>query len=157
MSIDLTKGQIIAASLDAKTITEVARILGLCKDILGGRTSKAIRAVCPELDGILKGNRGKASTDLRLKKERGSIMSEPTASPYRRGSTYDILFLEGTKDFQTKKDLVERVAALTGKPVTSISFSLSVLINKAHTSNNGRSTVLKDGNMLKLIALTKRA
>ncbi len=78
-------------------------------------------------------------------------------SPYRPGSTYDTLFYEGSRKYQTKEELISRVAKITKKPARCIAFSLAVLCRKAHSSNQGRSMALQEDGKLKLIALKRKA
>ena len=156
----ITKDDVLAAMEGAATMTEVARKLGLLKGILSGHMAKMIRSACPEINDILKANKAsKASTETATKSAKVSPDAPPDAdNPYRPGSTYAVLFQEGSKRFMAKGDLIERVAAMTRKSPKCIGFSLSVLCHKSHSSNCGRSTVLYDEsrNLMKLIALKRK-
>jgi hypothetical protein len=132
-----------------------------------------LRTAAPGLDGILKANRGKASTESKGQFREVPEIAKPSPaadvparqprktggkshSPYREGSTYDILFMEGSRKFQARDELVKRVAAITGKSTECIGFSLSVLCHKAHSSNNGRSMALIENGKVKLIAIRRK-
>lgn len=151
---NITREEVIkVARGDCRSISEVARNLGLCKgDTMDGRTGKRLRTLGgTELDLIIAGNRDRLR---RASKERKMAKG----NPYRPGSVYAVIFREGSKRFQTKDDLIKRIATMTGKTEQSIAFSLTVLSSKNHSSNGGRSTALRQdggGNdySIKLIAL----
>jgi hypothetical protein len=160
---DLTKEQVLEmVGKGAASISEVARRLGLCRDKLDGKTSKRIRSLVPGLDEMLKFNKEKpapASTEKEpAPTELGKdSLNEEMAddNPYRPGSAYATIFDVGSKGFLTKADLITKAAASTGKSPQCITFSLTVLTNKKHSSNGGRSTVLWEGDKMKLIALRR--
>ena len=168
----ITKEQVLEAAVGATTISEVARRLGLCRGKLDGRTAGAIRAAAPGLDGILKAGRkpstestGKGLPELpeipptesrgRLRKPSG-ITKPPSDNPYRPGSTYEAIFREGSRRFLGRQELIGRVAAITGKPASCISFSLAVLSHRLHSSNIGRSTAICEGGKIQLVALRRK-
>ena len=53
----ITTEQVLEATKEAVTISEVARRLGLLKGKLDGKTGKMLRSACPTLGDILKANR----------------------------------------------------------------------------------------------------
>ena len=75
--------------------------------------------------------------------------------PYRVGTLYAALFVEGNRDYVSKDELIKRVAEMTGKPIRSVEFGYQVLKSKSHRSNGGRSMELTEGDKIKLIALKK--
>lgn len=157
---DVTKEQVQEATKGATSISDVARKLGLCKGKLDGKTSKHLRGLVPELDDILKSNKEKSPTVSTEPTPFGSGNISPNEkpveeNPYRPGSVYAVIYDIGSKGFQTKQDIIAKASALTGKSPKCISFSLTVLTNKKHSSNGGRSTVLLEDGKMKLIALRR--
>jgi len=142
-----TREMILAAASNCTTISAVARKLNCCGSKLSGNTATMLRTICPELEGILRGNKEGTSTICpvkTLRKLSPNDVPDDSENPYRVGSTYNLLFREGSKIFIAKKELIEKVAALTGKNPKCIAYSLSVLCHKSHSSNLGRSTALRD-------------
>ena len=84
----------------------------------------------------------------------------PTAQtdcPYRAGTLYGTLFIEGNKDYISKAELIKRVAETTGKSEKVVNFAFAVLKSPKHRSNKNRSTELTEGDKVKLIPIRKNA
>jgi hypothetical protein len=75
--------------------------------------------------------------------------------PYRAGTLYGALFVEGNKDYIVKADLIKRVAELTGKSEKVVNFAFAVLKSPKHRSNKNRSAELTEGERVKLIPIRK--
>lgn len=159
MATTITKEQIQEAGRGATTISQVARVLGLCGTKLSGSTARKIRDICNGLDDILKANRAEAGASTEsTAPESGKVSPDAVPdpdNPYRLGSTYAKIFEEGCARYWTKQELIEKVAAQTGKSAKCIAFSLSVLSHKAHSSNQNRSTALREDGRIKLIAIRR--
>jgi hypothetical protein len=99
----------------------------------------------------------------KLRKQRHPKREQPVSKtqtpspdcPYRPGTLYGTLFTEGNKDYVEKGGLIKRVAELTGKSEKVVGFAFDVLKNKGHRSNKNRSTLLTEGDKIKLIAIRK--
>ena len=81
--------------------------------------------------------------------------SPQTDCPYRPGTLYGTLFVEGNKDYIAKGELIKKVAELTGKSEKVVGFAYQVLKSKTHRSNKNRSTELTEGDKIKLVAIRK--
>ena len=79
----------------------------------------------------------------------------PSDCPYRPGTLYGTLFTEASKEYCDKSEVIKRVSALTGKSETVVNFAYQVLKSKGHRSNKNRSTELKEGDKVKLVAIHK--
>lgn len=82
----------------------------------------------------------------------------PTAQPdcpYRAGTLYGSLFVEGNRDYITKVELIRKVAELTKKSEKVVNFAYQVLKSPKHRSNKNRSTELTEGERVKLIPIRK--
>ena len=77
--------------------------------------------------------------------------------PYRPGTLYASLFVEGNRDYIAKDELIKRVAEQTGKSEKVVNFAFQVLKSPKHRSNKNRSTELTEGDKVKLIAIRKNA
>jgi hypothetical protein len=146
--------------IGVSTISEVARRMGLCRGKIDGRTIKTIRAIVPEIDELLKSSKAKGSStvcDGKTFEKLSSNVPDVSDNPYRQGSVYELIYHEGSQRFQTKKELIAKAAAITGKSPKCIGYSLEVLCRKSHSSNLGRSTALRDdvAGTIKLISLSK--
>ena len=88
--------------------------------------------------------------------EQPAIEAQPqTDCPYRPGTLYGTLFIEGNRDYIAKSELIKKVAELTGKSEKVVGFAYQVLKSKGHRSNKNRSTVLTEGDKIKLVAIQK--
>ena len=81
----------------------------------------------------------------------------PSNCPYRPGTLYGTLFMEASKEYCDKAEVIKRVSALTGKSETVVNFAYQVLKSKGHRSNKNRSTELKEGDKVKLVTIHKFA
>ena len=75
--------------------------------------------------------------------------------PYRAGTLYGALFVEGNRDYILKDELIKRVAETTGKSEKVVNFAFAVLKSPKHRSNKNRSTMLTEGERVKLILIRK--
>ena len=75
--------------------------------------------------------------------------------PYRPGTLYGTLFLEGNRDYIPKDELIKRVAETTGKSEKVVNFAFAVLKSPKHRSNKNRSAELTEGDKVKLILIRK--
>ena len=75
--------------------------------------------------------------------------------PYRPGTLYGALFVEGNRDYITKAELIKRVAETTGKSEKVVNFAFAVLKSPKHRSNKNRSTELTEDDKVKLIPIHK--
>lgn len=159
-----TMQQVTEAAKSAKSIADVARALGI-RDTKSGRLGKSLRGLMPNLDEILKANRGasKGSTESVAKQDDKPTTNPPTtatinANPYREGSGYHVLFQEGSKKHWDKTALIAHVAKLTNSSQRVVGFSLAVLCNAQQQSNGGRSACIKDDQgRIKLICVKPKA
>jgi len=154
-----TREQILAAASNCTTISAVARRLGCCKSKLSGNTAKMLRSLCPEMEGILKGNKEGTSTESPMTTLRKLSPNDfPDENPYRAGSTYALIFKIGSTGYMTKAELIEKVASTTEKSPKCISFSLEVLCRRGHSSNHGSMALRdQDGKKIKLIAVSRKS
>ena len=153
-----TKDQILAAATNCTTITALAQRLGCCGSKLSGGTATMLRTICPELEGILRGNKEGTSTVCAAKEGKLSPNDFPDDSenPYRQGSVYALIFKVGSVGYMTKAEIIDKVAAITGKPAKCIGYSLEVLCRKGHSSNHGSMALRnEDGKRIKLIAVSR--
>jgi hypothetical protein len=105
-----------------------------------------------------KSKGAKKSSKQRQPKLAGKpVETQPPQSdcPYRPGTLYGTLFVEGNKDYVTKGDLIKKVAELTGKSEKLVAFAYQVLKSKTHRSNKNRSTEIQEGDKIKLIAIRR--
>ena len=153
-----TRDQILEAASTCTNITALAQRLGCCGSKLSGGTAKRLRAICPELEGILRGNKEGTSTVCPAEGKLSPNDIPDDENPYRAGSVYHQIYRDGSKTFQTKADLIAKVSSITGKSPKCIGYSLEVLCRKSHSSNQGRSTALRDdeAKTIKLISLSKK-
>lgn len=89
------------------------------------------------------------------KQPTSETQSPQTDCPYRPGTLYGTLFVEGNKDYVAKGELIKKVAELTGKSEKVVGFAYQVLRSKTHRSNKNRSTELTEGDKVKLVAIRK--
>ena len=89
------------------------------------------------------------------KKKTEPIEAQNTDCPYRAGTLYGTLFVEGNRDYISKDELIKRVAQLTGKSEKVVGFAYQVLKGPKHRSNKNRSTELTEGDKVKLIPIRK--
>jgi hypothetical protein len=75
--------------------------------------------------------------------------------PYRANTLYGTLFVEGNRDYVSKEELIKRVAEMTGKSEKVVNFAFQVLKSPSHRSNKNRSSMLSEGDKIKLIANRK--
>ena len=75
--------------------------------------------------------------------------------PYRVGTLYGTLFVEGNRDYIVKDELIHKVAEMTGKSEKVVNFAFAVLKSPKHRSNKNRSTELTEGDKVKLVAIRK--
>ena len=85
-----------------------------------------------------------------------TVASSPDC-PYRPGTLYGSLFVEGNRGYVAKDELIQRVADLTGKSEKVVGFAFAVLKSPKHRSNKNRSTELTEGDKVKLIRIRKNA
>ena len=92
----------------------------------------------------------------KLKEQPVSETQPPQSDcPYRPGTLYGTLFVEGNKDYVAESELLKRVSELTGKSEKVVGFAYQVLKSKTHRSNKNRSTELIEGDKIKLVAIRK--
>lgn len=91
------------------------------------------------------------------KKQTRPLEAQNPDCPYRPGTLYGTLFVEGNKGYAQKNELIKRVAELTGKSEKVVGFAYQVLKSSSHRSNKKRSTLLEEGGKVKLIADKKPA
>jgi len=91
----------------------------------------------------------------KAKAVQASQTTAQTDCPYRVGTLYSRLFIEGNRDYIGKAELIKRVAEMTGKSEKVVGFAYDVLKSKTHRSNKNRSTELTEGDKVKLIAIRK--
>ena len=126
--LTITREQVLEAAKGAGTISEVARRLGLCGTKLSGSTAARLRVICPGLDGLMKAGKPQPSTESTGQFREVSKIREPDpGNPYRPGSTYAVIFREGSRRFMAKEELIEIVSLLTGKSTECTGYSLTVL------------------------------
>ena len=77
--------------------------------------------------------------------------------PYRPGTLYGSLFVEGNRGYVGKDELSKRVAEMTGKSKKVVGFAYQVLKSPKHRSNKNWSTMLTEGDTVKLIPIRKNA
>ena len=77
--------------------------------------------------------------------------------PYRAGTLYGSLFVEGNRDYSLKDELIRKVAETTGKSEKVVNFAFQVLKSPKHRSSKNRSTELTEGDKVKLIPIRKNA
>jgi hypothetical protein len=75
--------------------------------------------------------------------------------PYRAGTLYGALFIEGNKDYISKDELIRKVADTTGKSEKVVNFAFQVLKSPKPRSNKNRSTVIEEDGKIKLIPIRK--
>ena len=75
--------------------------------------------------------------------------------PYRVGTLYAALFVAGNADYVSKDELIRKVAETTGKSEKVVNFAFAVLKSPKHRSNKNRSTMLTEGERVKLIPIRK--
>src|ERR1035437_1422064 len=75
--------------------------------------------------------------------------------PYRAGTLYGALFVEGNRDYVLKDELLKKVAETTGKSEKVVNFAFAVLKSPKHRSNKNRSTELTEDDKVKLIPIRK--
>ena len=108
----------------------------------------------------------KPTRNRRARKAKRKSMTKPTRKsnqhpiaqpdcPYRAGTLYGALFVEGNRDYILKSDLIKRVAETTGKSEKVVNFAFQVLKSPKHRSNKNRSTELTEGDKVKLIPIGK--
>ena len=86
--------------------------------------------------------------------EQPAVEVQPQSDcPYRPGTLYGTLFIEGNRDYIPKGELIKKVAELTGKSEKVVGFAYQVLKSKTHRSNKNRSTELTEGDKVKLVAI----
>ena len=83
-----TKDQILEASTNCTTITALAQRLGCCGSKLSGGTATMLRTICPELEGILRGNKVGTSTVCPDEGKHSPNDPDEVENPYRQGSVY---------------------------------------------------------------------
>jgi hypothetical protein len=86
------------------------------------------------------------------KKQTEKLEAQNTDYPFRPGTLYATLFVEGNKDYISKDELIARVAELTKKSEKVVNFAFQVLKSQKHRSNKGRNTLLEENGKVKLIA-----
>ena len=99
----------------------------------------------------------KPSKKFQRKPDQSVAQSQPPQPdcPYRPGTLYGTLYVEGNKDYIAKADLIKKVAELTAKSEKVVGFAYQVLKSKTHRSNKNRSTELVEDDKVKLIAIRK--
>jgi len=99
----------------------------------------------------------KSNKQRQPKPEQPVSETQPPQSdcPYRPGTLYGTLFVEGNKDYIAKGELIKKVAAMTGKSEKVVAFAYQVLKSKTHRSNKNRSTELTEGDKVKLVVIRK--
>jgi hypothetical protein len=75
--------------------------------------------------------------------------------PYRPTSMYGVLYVEGSRGYIARDELIKKVAKLTGKSEKLVGFGFQVLRSPTHRSNKNRSTVIEEDGRIKLIAIRK--
>ena len=75
--------------------------------------------------------------------------------PYRVGTLYAALFVEGNKDYVSKDELIRKVAEMTKKSEKVVNFAFRVLKSPKRRSNKKRSTIIEENGKIKLIAIRK--
>ena len=79
-----------------------------------------------------------------------------TDCPYRPTTLYGTLFAEGNRGYIAKAELITKVAQMTGKSEKVVGFAFQVLKSQTHRSNGGRSTMITEGDRIKLVAMRHR-
>jgi hypothetical protein len=100
---------------------------------------------------------GKPARKTKLKPQRrltNAVAPNPDR-PHRVGTLYASLFTEGNRDYVSKDELIRKVAELTGKSEKVVNFAFQVLKSPKPRSNKNRSTMLTEGDKVKLIAIRK--
>ena len=99
----------------------------------------------------------KTTKPRQPKSEQPVSETQPPQSdcPYRPGTLYGTMFVEGNRDYIAKSELIKKVAELTGKSEKVVGFAYQVLKSKTHRSNKNRSTELTEGDKIKLVAIQK--
>ena len=137
----LTRDRVLQAAEGAATLSEVARRLGY-KGKISGSTGRRLRSIAPELDGVLRRYAGASPT---ASSPEAPATCSPDPDPvFRKGSMYERLFQEGSKRYWDRDELIEHVAALTGKSTRCVGYAVPVLANPRQRSNQNRSVMLKD-------------
>jgi hypothetical protein len=91
------------------------------------------------------------------KKKTEKLEAQNPDCPYRPGTLYGALFVEGNRDYILKAELIKRVAELSKKSEKVVNFAFQVLKSPKHRSNKNRSTELTEGDKVKLILIRKNA
>ena len=94
---------------------------------------------------------------LKLHRKPTNTAAPNPDCPYRPGTLYASLFVEGNRDYIAKDELIKRVAEQTGKSEKVVNFAFQVLKSPKHRSNKNRSTELTEGGKVKLIPIRKNA
>lgn len=158
MKTQVTIEQILEAAKGARSVTDVARRLGLCGATMSGYTGPRLRTLVPELEDIVRANRERIRTFTQPKwmdLERISPKEAAEVCPYRRG-LYRLLFIESNVAFHDLDLLVQKLVAM-GQKESAVRYAWAVLKNPNHRSNGKRSTALAEGSKVKLVALKKKS
>ena len=99
-----------------------------------------------------KAKRKSVTKPIRKSNQHQTVQAD---CPYRAGTLYGTLFVEGNRDYILKDDLIKRVAELTGKSEKVVNFAYQVLKSPKHRSNKNRSTVIEEDGKIKLIPIRK--
>lgn len=86
-----------------------------------------------------------AAKQAAPKAEKGSL--------YR--GMYGALYAEASKGFAKRDEVIARVAKATGKSEECVGFAYQVLRSPKHQSNKSRSTEVRQGELVKLVPVTK--
>ena len=152
--MDITADHVRQAAERTTSISQLARALGIKEKKVSGRTGRRLRALLPNLDEILKANREAVKTSTGSAKRKPLKAESPSANPYREGSSYYVLFQEGSKQFWDKSELLERASRMTGKSQRVLAFALAVIANPNQQSNQSRSKASRDDRgRIRLVAL----
>src|SRR6266850_1699225 len=95
--------------------------------------------------------KAKAKHQPKPQKQQPAVAENPDC-PYRGGTLYAALFTEANKGYVNKTELIKKVAELTGKSEKVVGFAFQVLKSPTHRSNKNRSSMLTEGDKVKLIA-----
>jgi hypothetical protein len=101
--------------------------------------------------------KAKASRTKATAKQTKPVVKTPqkqsSGGPYR--GMYGVLFTDGSKDFIKRDELIKTVAKKVGKEERVVGYAYQVLRSPKHQSNKGRSTEVRQGELVKLVPVTK--
>ncbi len=142
----LTKEGLVEAIQKSKatTVSGLWKYLGH-KSAISGSQSKKIKELVPNHEELFSAN--KTGTVVEAEKtpvETNAPASKEKVGGFRNGTHYAILFAEGNKGFIDRKELITKVAQLTGRPEKLVKYDYGVMQCTAHKSNRNRAKVIED-------------